>query len=44
MQLAGHLRNKALQGWNLMSLQERNNYQTAISTLRTRLDPGNKTC
>ena len=43
MQLAGHLRNKALQEWNLMSLQERSNYQTAISTLRTRLDPGNKT-
>ena len=43
MQLAGHLRGKALQEWNLMSAEDKNNYQSAITTLRMRLDPGNKT-
>ena len=43
MLLVGHLRNKALQEWNLMSSQEKGNYHLAIATLRTRLDPGNKT-
>ena len=43
IQLAGHLRNKALQEWNLMSSQEKGNYHLAIATLRTQLGPGNKT-
>ena len=43
MQLAGHLRSKALQEWGLMSPDEKMDYHTAVTTLRTRLDPGNKT-
>ena len=43
MQLAGHLRSKALQEWGLMSTDEKTDYHTAVTTLRTRLDPGNKT-
>ena len=43
MQLAGHLRNTALQEWNLMSSQEKSSYHLAVATLRAWLDPGNKT-
>ena len=43
MQLGGHLRNKALQEWNLMSSQEKSSYHLAVATLRAWLDPGNKT-
>ena len=43
IQFAGYLRGRALQEWNLMSHTERSTYKSAISGLRTRLDPGNKT-
>ena len=43
MQLAGHLRSKGLQEWGLMSPDEKKDYHTAVTTQRTRLDPGNKT-
>ena len=35
MQLAGHLRSKALQEWGLMSADEKTDYYTAVTTLRT---------
>ena len=43
MQLAGYLRGRALQEWNLLTYAERSTYQSAITALRTRLDPGNNT-
>ena len=43
MQLAGYLRGRALQEWNLITPADRRTYQSAIVSLRTRLDPGNKT-
>ena len=43
MQFTGYLRGRALQEWNLMSQSERGTYKSAITGLRTRLDPGNKT-
>ena len=42
MQLAGHLRGRALQEWNLLSEADLGNYDTAIAALRNRLDPGSK--
>ena len=42
MQLAGHLRGKALIEWNLLSPEEKCTYTTAVQALRTRLDPGSK--
>ena len=43
MQLAGHLRSKALQEWGLMIPDEKKDYHTAVTTLQAHLDPGNKT-
>ncbi len=42
MQLAGHLRGRALLEWNLLGEEEKRSYQTATQALRTRLDPGNR--
>jgi len=42
MQLAGHLRGRALQEWKLLLPDEKANYQAAIQALRERLDPGNQ--
>ena len=43
MQLASHLRGKALQEWTLISETERTTYVQAVAALRTRLDTGSKT-
>ena len=43
LQLAGHLRGRALQEWELLSEEDRGSYSQAVSALRTRLDPGSKT-
>ena len=43
MQFAGFLRGKALQEWSLMSQSEHRTYKSAITGLKTRLHPGNKT-
>ena len=43
MQLAGHLRGRALQEWKLLLPEEKANYQAAIKALKERLDPGNQT-
>ena len=42
MQLAGHLRGKALQEWNLLSSEDMSTYETATRALRKRLDPQNR--
>ena len=42
MQLAGHLRGRALQEWNLLGEEEKATYDAATQALRTRLDPGNR--
>ena len=42
MQLAGHLRGKALQEWNLMSASDKATFQSATSELSKRLDPGGR--
>ena len=42
MQLAGHLRGYALQEWDLLQDEDRNDFDRAVAALRTRLDPGNK--
>ena len=34
MQLAGYLRNKALQEWNLLSQEYRNTFKGAVKALR----------
>ena len=41
-QLAGHLRGRALQEWNLLCEEEKATYQAAIHALRIRLNPGNR--
>ena len=43
MQLAGHLRGRALQEWKSPLPEEKANYQAAIKALKGRLDPGNQT-
>ena len=43
MQLAGHLRGRALQEWNLLSDRDKGSYADAIQALRSRLDPGGRT-
>ena len=43
MQLAGHLRGRALQEWKLLLPEDRRSYQAAIKALKERLDPGNQT-
>ena len=42
MQLAGHLRGRALQEWKLLELKDKVTYGTAVKALRERLDPGNQ--
>lgn len=43
LQLAGHLRGRALQEWNLLDEDEKSAYNDAIGALRTRLEHGSKT-
>ena len=42
LQLAGHLRGRALQEWNLLSREQLSNFDLAVKTLKERLDPGSK--
>ena len=42
IQLAGHLKGRALQEWNLFSESEKSTYEQATASLRSRLDPGSK--
>ena len=42
IQLAGHLQRQALQEWNLLSGEEKNDWEQAWSALSIRLDPGSK--
>ena len=42
MQLAGHLKGRALQEWNLLRPEERESFEKAVEALRSRLDPGSK--
>ena len=42
LQLAGHLRGRALLEWNLLDQEEKSSYQTATEALRSRLDPGGR--
>ena len=43
MQMAGHLRGRALQEWKLLLPEEKANYQAAIKALKEGLNPGNQT-
>ena len=43
LQLAGHLRGRALMEWNLLGTDEKATFSTAVDALRARLDPGSKT-
>ena len=43
LQLVGYLRGRAWQEWNLLSEQEKNNYEKVVGALLSRLDPGNRT-
>ena len=40
IQLAGHLRGRASQEWNLLSIADKRTYAAAVEALRARLDPG----
>ena len=42
MQLAGHLRGRALQEWNLLGETERSKLEVAVGALHSRLEQGNK--
>ena len=42
MQLAGHLRGRALVEWNLLSGEEKSTYSASKQALHARLDPGSK--
>ena len=42
IQLAGHLRGRALQEWDLLRTSDRAEFETAVRALRDRLDPGGK--
>ena len=42
MQLAGHLKGRALQEWNLMRTEDKSTFASAVQGLRTRIDPGSK--
>ena len=39
MQMAGHLRSRALQEWNLLSREEKSDWDTAVVSLKSRLEP-----
>ena len=43
LQLAGHLRGRALQEWGLIDEESKNTFASAVESLRTRLDPGGRT-
>ena len=43
MQLAGHLKGRALQEWNLLGSEEKATFCTAVESLRARVNLGNKT-
>ena len=43
MQLAGHLRGRALEEWNLMDESDKTDLSQATTALKRRLDPGSKT-
>jgi hypothetical protein len=43
IQLAGHLRGKALQEWGLIEESDRETFKDAVNALRLRLDSGSKT-
>ena len=43
LQLAGHLRKKALQEWGLIEESDKKTFKDAVNALRLRLDPGSKT-
>ena len=43
MQLAGHLRGRALQEWELISDTDKGTFSGAVQSLKSRLDPGSKT-
>ena len=42
IQLAGHLRGRALQEWNLLSETDRSTLDATVRALRSRLEPGSK--
>ena len=42
MQLAGHLRGRALQEWNLLQDSDKGTFDMAIDAMRTRLDHGSR--
>ena len=42
IQLAGHLKGRALQVWNLIADEEKRTYSQATGALRGRLDPGSR--
>ena len=43
LQLAGHLRGRALQEWGLLDDTSKATYETAVESLHTRIDPGSRT-
>ena len=43
IQLAGHLKSRALQEWNLLGTEEKSSFSRAVEALRLRLDCGDKT-
>ena len=43
LQLAGHLRGRALQEWELISDSDRGTFSLAVKSLKSRLDPGSRT-
>ena len=43
LQFAGHLRGRALQEWSLLDEASKETYQTAVESLRLRIDPGGRT-
>ena len=42
LQLAGHLKGRALQEWNLLPDDQKSTYDRAVAALRGRLDPGSR--
>lgn len=42
LQCAGHLRGQALLEWNLLDVNDKKTYQSAIEALQSRLDPGGR--
>ena len=42
LQLAGHLRGKALQEWSLLSDSHKSTFTRATAEMQNRLDPGSK--